>query len=209
MPVEDRLRRGLEANARAFVPEGENRLVQVHRRRRALTSAVAAAAAAVAVAAVAAGSLLWGFDGRTSPEPAKRPTSTVTSANAYAGPRIPDSGWRKVVTRAQFLRAGADGAFLAENLGRANRLPITLDFVGEVYSQRGRYRGAWRVGDAGTLKYDSDGRLVLTSTAPGCRGCVVSLTWRIQENQLELGGFHGTLDDPLARVILEGLWTKI
>ena len=65
------------------------------------------------------------------------------------------------------------------------------------------------MGDAGTLTYDADGRLALTSTAPGCRGCTVSLKWRIQGNQLVLGGFRGTPDDPLTRVILEGLWTRI
>ena len=56
MSVEDRLRAGLEANARAFVPEGEARLVQVHtrlRRRRALQGSVAVASVAAAVALIA------------------------------------------------------------------------------------------------------------------------------------------------------------
>jgi hypothetical protein len=209
MSVEDRLRRGLEANAGTFVPEGEQRLLEVRRRYRARTGTLAAAVAVVAVVgAVAAGAFLQGSGGTGSPEPAPRPTQVTTSAGAYTGPRIPDSGWRKVVTRAQLVRAGADSAYLAENLGRADRLPTTLSFIGDVYSQSGRYPGGWSVGDAGTLAYDPAGRLVLTSTAPACRGCIISLTWRIHGDRLVLGDFRGTPDDPMARVMLEGVWTR-
>ena len=207
MPVEDRLRRGLEANARAFLPEGEKRLAVVRRRHRARTGALAAAVVTVVVVGmVTAGSLLWGTDGRGSPAP--RPTQAATSPSAYTGPGIPDSGWRKVVTRAQLVRAGADSAYLAENIGRADRLPTTLSFIGEVYSQSVRHPGGWSVGDAGTLEYDTEGHLVLTSTAPACRGCVISLTWRIRGDRLVLDGFRGTPDDPMARVMLEGVWTR-
>jgi hypothetical protein len=209
MPVEDRLRRGLEANARAFVPQGEQRLAEVRRRHRVRTGALAAAVAAtVVVAVVAAGSVLWGSDGQDSPAPAPRPTHAASSPSAYTGPRIPDSNWRKVVTRAQYARAGADDAFLAEDFGRADRLPVTLSFIGDVYSQSGRYPGGWSVGDAGTLEYATDGRLVLTSTAPACRGCIVSLAWRIRGDRLVLDGLRGTSDDPMAKVMLEGVWTR-
>ena len=64
------------------------------------------------------------------------------------------------------------------------------------------------MGDAGTLDYDSDGHLVLTSTAPACRGCIISLTWRIRGDRLVLDGFRGTPDDPMAQVMLEGVWTR-
>jgi hypothetical protein len=207
MSVEDRIRRGLEANARSVVPEGEQRLVEVRRRYRARNGLLAAAVTAVViVGALAAGSLLRGSDGLGSP--AARPTHVVRSPSAYTGPQIPDSGWRKVVTRAQLVRAGADSAYLAENLGRTDRLPTTLSFIGEVYSQSGRYPGGWSVGDAGTLRYDPEGHLVLTSTAPECRGCLISLTWQIQGDRLLLGGFRGTPNDPMARVMLEGAWTR-
>jgi hypothetical protein len=55
MPVEDRLRQGLEANASSFTPRGEWRLAQVHRQRRRHNGAVAASlgvAAAVLAAVV-------------------------------------------------------------------------------------------------------------------------------------------------------------
>jgi hypothetical protein len=55
MPVEDRLRQGLEANATSFSPRGESRLAQVHRRRRRHNGVVAASlgVAATLIAAVA------------------------------------------------------------------------------------------------------------------------------------------------------------
>jgi len=211
MSVEDRLRWGLDANARAFAPEGEQRLAEVRRRYRARTGVLAATAAATVAAIVvvvaATGFTLWGSD-RVSPAPAPRPTQLTTAASVYTGPRIPDSSWRKVVTREQLVRAGADSAFLAENLGRADRLPVTLSFVGDVYSQSGRYPGGWSVGDAGTLDYAPDGRLVLTSTAPGCRGCVGSFTWRLQGERLRLGDLHGSADDPMTRAIIGGVWSR-
>nr|WP_300045766.1 hypothetical protein [uncultured Nocardioides sp.] len=55
MPVEDRLRQGLEANATSFSPQGESRLRQVHRQRRRHNAALAASlgVAAALLAAVA------------------------------------------------------------------------------------------------------------------------------------------------------------
>jgi hypothetical protein len=209
MSVEDRLRRGLEANARAFTPESEQRLVEVRRRHRARTGAIAAGMAVIVViVAAATNSLMWRSNQSSSPDPAPMPTQAATSATTYTGPSIPDSGWRKIVTRAELVDAGADDAFLADNIGSAARLPLTLSFIGGVYSQSGRYPGGWRVGDAGTLEYDPDGRLVLISTAPECRGCVTSLAWRFHGDRLMLDDVEGTPDDPITQVMLEGSWTR-
>ena len=213
MSVEDRLRRGLEANAVAFLPEGEARLAVVHRRHRARTGVLAAcsvaAVVAVVVAATVAGALLSGPDRSRSTEPVQQPSPVVTPGNAYPGHRIPDSNWRKVVTRAELVAAGASQQFLADNLGDADRMATTLSFIGTVYSQSGRSHGTWTVGDAGTISYDSQRRLLLTSTAPGCRGCLMRLDWNVDGNRLALTGFRGTPDDPIARVMLEGTWTRI
>ena len=212
MPVEDRLRRGLEANARSFVPEAERRLVDVHRRHRRDTAwlgvVAVAAAAIVAVAALALGSLLGGSDPNGAREPARPPTEVPSSSDDYVGPRIPDSDWRKVVTRDQFARAGADQAFFDANLGEADELPVRLSFVGDVYTQSARYTGSWAVGDAGTFSYDPDGRLVLSSTAPGCRGCRASLTWSVRGDQLRLA-FDDPPTDQISAALLEGVWTRI
>jgi hypothetical protein len=37
---------------------------------------------------------------------------------------------------------------------------------------------------------------------------MVSLTWRMHGNRLVLDGFRSTPDDPIARVMLEGVWTR-
>ena len=109
MSVDDRLRAGLEANAVDFLPEGEARLAQVHtrlRRRRALqgSAAVASVAAAVAVIAVVSSSR----PPADREEPVPQPTPTVTTS-AYDGPRIPDSSWSRVLTRADAERAKPRG----------------------------------------------------------------------------------------------------
>lgn len=68
MPVEDRLRQGLEANATSFTPRGETRLEQVHRRRRRHTAAVAASLAlTAAVLAAVVVQVVPGWSGSTPP----------------------------------------------------------------------------------------------------------------------------------------------
>jgi hypothetical protein len=210
MPVDDRLRRGLESNARAFVPEGEWRLAQVHRRHRKRIGILATPAALVVIATAGiVGHLLWGSGPSRAPEPAQSPSQATTSTAVSPGTRIPDSGWRKVVTEEQLVRAGADRQFLAENVRPSGRLPTILSFIGTVYSQSGRFPVAWTVGDAGTVSYDPDGRLVLTSTSPECRGCVATLSWEIVGDRLRLSDFQGTPVDPIAEVMLEGVWTRV
>lgn len=209
MSVEDRLRRGLGVNAEAFIPEAEARLAAVHRRYHARRWRTAAATVTVTVAVAFAGSLLRDTTRNQPTDPTEQPALATTSTEGYPGTRIPDSNWRKAVTRAEYVQAHATRGFLADNLGNANRVATTLSFIGTVYSQSVRSLGTWSVGDAGTLTYDSRGRLVLTSTAPGCRGCVMTLHWRIDRNRLILSGFDGTPDDRMAQVMLEGVWTRV
>ena len=207
MSVDDRLRRGLESNALALVPEGEARLAQVHRRHRART--VALTVAALAIASVGTAGVQLGLGATGLPEPAQQSVQDPNASEAPSDARIPDSGWRKVVTRRQLVRAGADRQFLADNVRDSGRLPTILSFVGTVYSQTGRYPAAWTVGDAGTVSYDSNGRLVLTSTAPDCNGCVATLDWQVTGDRLTLSGFRGDPPDPITEVMLEGVWTRV
>lgn len=204
MSVDDRLRAGLAANAGSVHPAGETRLDAVrrrHRRRRALV----AGGVAVAVLVVGGGAVLGWLqtgqgDGGSRGDVAVEPTSTVTSHAV-----IPPSNWRKVVTREQLVAAGADRAFLVENIGSAQRLPVLLALSGDVFSQSGRYAGGWSGGDAGTVSYDDLGRLVLTSSSPGCTGCVFTLHWRIEAGELHLSDATGALD-PIDRLFYLGTW---
>ena len=204
MSVDDRLRTGLAANAGSVHPAGEARLDAVrrrHRRRRALV----AGGVAVAVLVVGSGAVLgWLQTGQgdrgSRGDVVVEPTSTATSHAV-----IPRSNWRKVVTREQLVAAGADRAFLRENLGSAQRLPVLLALSGDVFSQSGRYAGGWSGGDAGKLAYDDAGRLVLTSSSTGCTGCVFTLHWRIEAGELHLSDATGALD-PIDRLFYLGTW---
>ena len=208
MPVEDRLRRGLEANALAFAPEAEARLeaVRARRRRRVMLTAAATAAAAVTVVAVVS-FVVGGRD--ASPQPAPAPTAPASSTPTAPTPTVPDSAWRRVIPREAAANAGVGGAWLRENFGDARRLAVVLSFVGDVYSQSARYPHGWSVGDAGTLDYDGRGRLVLSSSSPGCRGCVATLEWRIQDGRLSLRNMTGHSVTPADRLMYEGIWTRV
>lgn len=205
MSIDDRLRAGLAANAGSVQPEGESRLDAVRRRHRRHRALVAGAVTAV-VLAVGGGAVLgWvltgqGVGGGSRGDVVVEPTSTATSH-----PEVPPSSWRKVVTREQLVAAGADRAFLAENIGRAQRLPLLLSLSDDVFNQSGRYAGGWSTGDAGKVSYDDAGRLVLTSSSPGCTGCVFTLDWRIRDGELRLGDATGALD-PIDRVMYLGTW---
>ena len=188
MSVDDRLRAGLEANAVDFLPEGEARLAQVHtrlRRRRAFqgSAAVASVAAAVAVIAVVSSSR----PAADREEPVPQPTPTVTTS-AYDGPRIPDSSWSRVLTRADAERAKLSEADIVRYLGADGRLPLTFQFETDAWSLLvTNDEGVAEVGDFGPLVYDAPGRLTMTSEAPGCPGCEYGLTWEIRGNRLILG----------------------
>ena len=117
---------------------------------------------------------------------------TVATADPSPRASIPDSNWRRVVTRSEAVALGLDRDFLRDNFGDAERLPLVLSFVGGLYSQSGRYPGGWSVGDAGAVAYDDTGRLVLTSTSSGCSGCTVTVDWRIVGDDLRLEDLRTT-----------------
>jgi hypothetical protein len=205
MSVDDRLRAGLTANAASVQPEGESRLDAVRRRHRRHRALVAGAVAAIVLVVGSGAALSWvltgqGAGGGSRGDVVVEPTSTATSH-----PEIPPSNWRKVITRGQLVAAGADRAFLDENIGRARSLPLLLTLSGDVFNQSGRYAGGWSGGDAGTMSYDGAGRLVLTSSSPGCAGCVYTLDWWIEEGELHLSDATGALD-PIDRLMYLGTW---
>ena len=208
MSVDDRLRRGLEANAQSFRPQGEARLDLVRRRWRRRRLVVAVGVASVVASAVGGAWVVVddGRDGHSGRgvEPAA-PSATTPGPRLRAA--IPDSNWRRTVTRSEAVALGLDREFLRDNFAGAGRLPLVLSFVGGLYSQSGRYPGGWSVGDAGAVAYDDAGRLVLTSTSSGCSGCTLTLDWRIVGDDLRLED----ADDVLAaedRLMVTGSWSR-
>lgn len=214
MSVDDRLRRGLEAEATSFHPEVEARLAALHRRHGRRRAVLAAALTTVVIlgAGLGAGWLFVGGDRGTGadvqPVAPASPSRTMPDAGPDAGPgaRIPDSAWERTVTRRQAMALGLGRDFLRDNFGEADEVPVVLSFFGEAYSQSGRFAGRWQVGDAGGVSYEGD-VLVLTSTSPGCVGCVARLAWTVSGDVLRLSDPRGTLE-PDGRLMLLGRWSR-
>lgn len=208
MSLDDRVRAGLEANAVDFLPEGEARLARVHarlRRRRALqaSAVVASVAAAVTVVAIVGSP-------RPAPdrdEPVPQPTVTTTASSA---PRIPDSTWSRSLTEADADRAGIpSGNPLFEEFGADNRLPLTFQFQGDAFSILiTNDQGFSEVGDFGTLRYDSPGRLTARSDSPGCPACEYRLTWEIRGDRLVLDSAPGADLPRVERFVMLGDWRR-
>lgn len=207
MRVEDRLRRGLEANATSFVPDPEWRLAEVHRRRR--HRAVTVLVAACAAAAVLAVGLLGGRGSqlRMLPGPAQpSPDTTEVSGDDWAGPRLPDATWFRVATETRAAALGVPERAVAEHLGEDGRLPLALTVVDGTWAITVTGdTGEVEVGDFGTAAYDDDGDLVTTSASSGCSACRAVLQWREAGDDLVMGSTDERLG-PVERLVTEGTW---
>lgn len=206
MSVDERLRAGLERNARAVEPEGEARLAAVrarHSRRLVATAAVGVGVAAASVA-LAAG-LGGGADRAVSPEPA--PPAPTSRTTPEPDGLIPDSTWRRVLTSAQAEAAGVPRQRIREELGADRRLPLELRLTADTFTQTGDYGGpVWEVGDRGTIAYDDRDRLVITtSQCPGCPG--LAIDWRIEGALLVLVP-DGPGSGPMDRAVWSGTWRR-
>ena len=209
MSVDDRLRAGFIANAADFIPEGEERLEQVHarlRRCRYLQTAAVVVSAAAAVAIIAALGGQWPSTQRQ--DPVGRPTSTAT-ATGVEERGIPDSTWTKVVTREQAERIGVPEARIDHEFGADGLLSLTLDLTDGSYAVLNiNDDGVVESGDSGTYEYDDRGRLVTTSNAPGCPRCVLTYRWHIDNDRLVLEETQKTEMHHMERVVMLGTWTR-
>lgn len=207
MHVEDRLRRGLEANATSFVPEGEWRLAELHRRRRHRT--VTVLVAACAAAAVLAVGLLGGRGSqpRMLPGPAQpSPDTTEVSGDGWAGSRLPDATWSRVATEARAAALGVPERAVAEHLGEDGRLPLALTVVDGTWAITiTGDTGEVEVGDFGTVAYAGDGDLVTTSASSGCPGCEAVLAWRVDGDDLVIESADDRMT-AVERLVTEGRW---
>ena len=146
----------------------------------------------------------------TSPSTGPAATSTPT----YPGETIPDGTFSKTVTRADAQALGIrEKELLRSELGGDGEVTYTYRFAGDRWTLFGDYDGVPEVGDLGTLTYDSEGKVALTSEGEGCPGCVYTYEWRLNGNQLSmtLVGHDSTdrPDDLLAvRFVTEGSYTR-
>lgn len=204
MRVEDRLRRGLEANATAFVPEGEWRLAQVRRRRRRRSTVVLAAG--TVAAAVVLGSALVAGRGELMPGPAHpSPAAGDASVLAGDGSALPDGTWQRMVTETEAAALGVPRRDVLRHLGDDGRLPLALTVVGDIWAiTTTSDAGTVEVGDLGRSTYDDQGRLLTTSASSECPGCEAAVAWRVDGDDLVLEPAGGL--GAVARLMIEGRW---
>ncbi|MFM6852117.1 MAG: hypothetical protein ACKOVB_23745 [Terrabacter sp.] len=207
MPVDDRLRQGLEANATSFVPAGEWRLALVRRRRRRRTTNVVASltttGAVMAAAAVLqlGGTVPWG---PAPPADGPRPSG---SSLAQREAEVPLGGWMHQVTARRGLELGISRRRVERLTGEDGLLELGLKMEQQIFTiytndDEGRYT-AW---DTGRYAFASGHRLALTSMTSACPGCVTRLTWRQLGRDVAFASVTRDRAGLLARWFYEGRW---
>lgn len=141
------------------------------------------------------------------------PTQASTSSTTNER-QVPDGTYRTVATRQEELAKHFDPSFITSMIGSDGRMPVTIKIVG----------GHWDLfdvlddgtvdhGDEGTVSYDAQRRLVLTSESSGCTGCVVTYDWTFTGSNLTLifrSELHGPAgDDRAVRVVTEHTYQKV
>ncbi len=200
MRVEDRLRRGLEANATAFVPDGEWRLRVVRRRHRRRSMVVLAAGSAAAL--VLGSGLLAARGGGLVVLPGPAPAAVDPPVRTYDGPVVPDGTWYRLAGEAEAAALGVAPRDVADRRGG---VPVALTVLGATWAITTTTDAGVEVGDYGHATYDGEGHLVTSSASTRCPRCETVLTWRVEGDDLVLepaGEGSGAAGTPAA----EGRW---
>jgi hypothetical protein len=201
MPVEDRIRQGLDANASAVTSLGVGRLAAVHGRRRrtnviaSLTGTAAALVAGVAVQVVGTPS---------SAGPAPSPAGPVEQPAAAAAPF---GGYLRDVTAKEGLALGVPRRRVERLTGRDGRLELGLKLQQGTFTlwtndDAGRPT-AW---DAGSYVLRPGHRLVATTISDRCPSCTTRLTWQDKGDDIVFTSVTRTRSGRLARWLWGGTW---
>lgn len=114
-------------------------------------------------------------------------TPTGTSDAVWAGATVPDGTWAKTFTARDVARLGIRDEGVLESLGRDGESTVTLKLVGDRFTQFGDdAQGVTQAGDFGSLAYDEDGHLLMTSENLLCNGCRYTYGWHLSGDRLEL-----------------------
>jgi hypothetical protein len=209
MPVEDRIRQGLEANATSFAPSGEWRLVQVRRRRRRHTTNVVASLATTGAVMAAAAALQLGgtVPWETGPPAADGPGPSGSSL-AQRAAQVPLGGWLREVTAKKGVALGIPRRRVERLTGDDGVMELGLKLqeqqVFTIWTNDDDGRPtAW---DTGRYEFRSGDRLVLTSMSSKCPGCVTRMTWREDGTDLVLSSVRRDTAPLVARWLWEGRW---
>ena len=150
-------------------------------------------------------------DASASTTTPSEPSSATGSQPANAAEAIPDGNYAKTVTVAQAKSMGiTDQGFLKE-LGKDGKTTYVIKFAGDRWTIF-VVEGAPEPGDLGTLAYDPNANVVMTSESEGC-DCIYAYDWSLVGDQLtlELVG-HDSTDTPegvvIVRFVTEGTFTR-
>jgi hypothetical protein len=162
--------------------------------------------AALLLAAVLAA---CGSDDSSKSDPAQ-PKESPTAAQASNGETIPDGSYAKTVTVADAEEAGiTDQGFLGSNFGDDGSSTFTFKFGGDRWTQFvAPSDGAPEPGDLGSLTYDGNGDVVMTSESEGCPGCTFVYDWQLDGDELTLTIVEPESSDPIVRFVTEGQFVR-
>jgi hypothetical protein len=153
-------------------------------------------------------------DDRSSPAPSPAKSPSAASTRTHTGETVPDGTYAKTVTLTDAHTLGIkDKEVLRTELGTDGEVTYTYRFAGDRWTQFGTYDGVPEVGDLGTLSYDDEGKVALTSESDGCPGCVYVYDWQLNGKQLHMTLVgHDSLDGPedllVVRFVTEGVYAR-
>jgi hypothetical protein len=180
---------------------------------------IALAAAPLLIAVLLAGCSGDGHEARASENPSSTTTSSssaessTASTPSFTGKTIPDGTYVKTVTRADTRSHGLPKDKAAEVLDEDGEAEYSYQFAGDRWTLLGTYDGVPDVGDLGTLTYDTEGNVALTSESDGCPGCVYTYDWKLNGKQLSMTIVgHDSTDGPedllVVRLVSSGDYTR-
>lgn len=137
------------------------------------------------------------------------------TSTAADGPTIPDGTWVKPFTLKDARQLGIPAPLARRGMPSDGENYSELRFDGASFAQFTDDGDAGRaLGDGGTVDYDDEGNVVLTSTSEGCSGCWVKSRWTVDGDALtlEVVDFGNTDESPVdllvGRLMMEGTFVR-
>ncbi len=146
------------------------------------------------------------------PPPAAATNRTSAGPTADAGEVIPDGSYAKTVTVSEARAMGITDQYFLGQLGEDETTSFVYKFQGDRWTQFVVEEVA-EPGEGGTLEYDADDDVVMTSESDGCPGCIYSFAWSLVGDELTMTLVgHESTDTPedmvIVRFVTEGVFTR-
>jgi len=158
------------------------------------------------------GAALVGCRDDTAPTTTAPDAASSTAEPVETSEVIPDGSYAKTATLAVAHAMGiTDQAFLRA-LGDDGETSYVFKFAGDRWTVF-VVEDVAEPGDYGTLEYDEEGLVSMTSESDGCPGCVGTYDWSLAGDELSLSIVgHESTDTPAealtARFVTEGTFTR-